>query len=190
MSLLKVDTVQGRSGTDISVASGHTLKNASGKAFSNGLLEFDQWLMSANQDGNGNNILLQNNLARPTGKLQGGYKGSGMSVSSGIWTFPSTGYWLVRVVATFEVNDDFAAEVCIEATDDNSSYDRIARCDAGTRANIGRLHTSSCEVVVDITDTSNHKVKFVADSMSASSDIIGSANEIYTGFTFMKLADT
>ena len=190
MSLLKVDTVQGRSGTDISVASGHTLKNASGKALSNGLLEFDQWLMSANQDGNGNNILLQNNLARPTGKLQGGYKGNGMTVSSGIWTFPSTGYWLVRVVATFEVNDDFAAEVCIEATDDNSSYDRIARCDAGTRANIGRLHTSSCEVVVDITDTSNHKVKFVADSMSASSDIIGSANEIYTGFTFMKLADT
>ncbi len=115
---------------------------------SNGLLEFDQWLMSANQDGNGNNILLQNNLARPTGKLQGGYKGSGMSVSSGIWTFPSTGYWLVRVVATFEVNDDFAAEVCIEATDDNSSYDRIARCDAGTRANIGRLHTSSCVVIM------------------------------------------
>ena len=190
MSLLKVDTVQGRSGTDISVASGHTLKNASGKALSNGLLEFDQWAMTANQDGNGNNILLQNNLARPTGKLQGGYKGNGMTVSSGIWTFPSTGFWLVRVIATFEVNDDFAAEVVIEATDDNSSYDRIARCDAGTRANIGRLHTSSCEVIIDVTDTSNHKVKFLADSMSASSDIIGSSAEIYTGFTFMKLADT
>ena len=33
MSLLKVDTVQGRSGTDISVASGHTLKDSSGDAF-------------------------------------------------------------------------------------------------------------------------------------------------------------
>lgn len=33
MSLLKVDTVQGRSGTDISVASGHTLKDASGNSF-------------------------------------------------------------------------------------------------------------------------------------------------------------
>ena len=190
MSLLKVDTVQGRSGTDISVASGHTLKNASGKALSNGLLEFDQWALTANQDGNGNNILLSSNLARPTGKLQGGYKGNGMTESGGIFTFPSTGFWLIRVTATFEVNDDFAAEVCIEVTDDNSSYDRIARCDAGTRANIGRLHTSSCEAIIDVTDTSNHKVKFVADSMASNSDIIGSANELYTGFTFMKLADT
>ena len=63
MSQLNVNTIGARTGTDISVASGNSLLNASGKALSNGLLEFDQWNMTANQDGNGNNILLQNNLS-------------------------------------------------------------------------------------------------------------------------------
>ena len=190
MSLLKVDTVQGRSGTDISVASGHTLKDASGNALSNGLLEFDQWAITGNIDGGSNNILIQSNLSRPTGKLQGGYKGSGMTVSSGIWTFPSTGYWKIEAHITFEVNNDFASEICIEATDDNSTYDRIARGDSGNRQSSGFLDTATCTVIVDIQDTSTDKIKFIADSMGSNSDVIGTSNEIYSGFTFMKLADT
>ena len=47
MSLLKVDTVQGRSGTNISVASGNSILDSAGKTLSNGMLEFDQWAMTA-----------------------------------------------------------------------------------------------------------------------------------------------
>ena len=46
MSLLKVDTIQGRSGTDISVASGHTLKDASGNAFGHDIELFIYLLLS------------------------------------------------------------------------------------------------------------------------------------------------
>ena len=190
MSQLNVNTIGARTGTDISVASGNSLLNASGKALSNGLLEFDQWAITASIDGGSNNILIDSNLSRPNGKLQGGYKGSGMTVSSGIWTFPSTGYWKIEAHITFEVNNDFASEICIEATDDNSSYDRIARGDSGNRQSSGFLDTASCTVIIDVEDTSTDKIKFVADSMGSNSDIIGSSNEIYSGFTFMKLADT
>ena len=50
MSLLKVDTIQGRRGTDISVASGHTLKDASGNAFvtNGGITEIDRWALTSN----------------------------------------------------------------------------------------------------------------------------------------------
>ena len=49
MSLLKVDTIQGRSSTDISVGSGHTLKDASGNAFitSGGINGFQQFRLTA-----------------------------------------------------------------------------------------------------------------------------------------------
>ena len=60
MSLLKVDTIQGRSGTDISVGSGHTLKDASGNAFntSGGLDGFQQFRLNANLTSNAQFITL------------------------------------------------------------------------------------------------------------------------------------
>ena len=65
MSLLKVDTIQGRSGTTISVASGHTLSG-----ITQGITEYDLWRATANTSGNNTNIT---SWARPNGTLQGAY---------------------------------------------------------------------------------------------------------------------
>ena len=57
-----------------------------------GLSEADTWIMTADLTASANPISA--NLARPTGTLQN-YLGTGMTESSGIFTFPSTGYWLI-----------------------------------------------------------------------------------------------
>ena len=60
--------------------------------FKNGIVEIDQWRLTA--DITTNTDPISSNLERidSTGF---GYIGTGMSVSSGLWTFPSTGIYLI-----------------------------------------------------------------------------------------------
>ena len=188
MSQLNVNTIGARTGTDISVASGNSLLNASGKALSNGLLEFDQWAMTANQDGNGNNILLQNNLARPTGKLQGGYKGNGMTVSSGIWTFPTTGHWYVQMNANVQFSNYASGFIYIYVTANNGTDWTLTSLRQGQgQTNYDKANLVA-DAFLDITDTSNHKVYFkFYDEGNAT--LAGDSVES-TNFTFIRLGDT
>lgn len=115
--------------------------------------------------------------------------GTGMSVSSGIWSFPSTGLYLIRVVGLGEaiLNDNI--EIDVYATIDNSSYDLVAVTlgsgDAGTGS-------TSCvaETYVNVTNTSNVKVKFGASSISSGSAFSGITSYNLTHFTFIKLGES
>src|SRR5210317_855436 len=61
-------------------------------ASAGGLTEADQWRLTANITSNTDPI--SSNLER-NDSTAAGYIGSGMAVSSGIWTFPSTGIYYV-----------------------------------------------------------------------------------------------
>jgi len=154
---------------------------------SGGLAVADQWRLTSNFSGSGT---ITSNLERIDGTLQGNL-GSGMAESSGIFTFPSTGFYLVS--ATFEIdattNSAYHAGE-IEATANNSSYADVALARGGISGgnNTDDRGSFSCSSILDITDLSNHKVRFVMEN--ASGVAVGSSSVNRTFFTFLKLGDT
>ena len=119
--------------------------------------------------------------------------GSAMSESSGIFTFPSTGYWFVRF--TGMIKSDNAANRAaynISATTNNSSYSQITEAQV-FGANTGGSNTYasvSSEAIVDVTNTTNVKVRFDVAQEDNSNDTMGSSSYPQTGVTFIRLGDT
>lgn len=119
--------------------------------------------------------------------------GTGMSVSSGIFSFPSTGLYLVKIHAIFRCEEGDFANVRIKVTTNNSSYDDVGIAEV---ANIGTANSSnvgstvSCETFVNVTNTSNVKVKFVTNSFNTDTKILGVTNFNETYFTFLKLGES
>jgi hypothetical protein len=159
-------------------------------AITQGITEADEWNLTANFTTAGSNDITSN-LSRPTGTLQS-YMGTGMTQSSGIFTFPSTGYWLVTASAYIQATTSDGATLDIMSTNDNfTSEDLIATMVIGL-FNSGNIDNSTgfCSTIIDVTDTSNHKIKFRAGSITSGTVIAGSANHSLTSFKFLKLGDT
>ena len=132
---------------------------------------------------------LTSNLERVDGTNQGTL-GTGMSESSGIFTFPSTGYYLVRFSAIqYKDGDRRDISINIQTTANNSSYATIAECithitrSASLTTNIQGM----TETLLDITDTSNQKVKF---NVFTDATTLGSTTINQTYMTFIRLGDT
>jgi hypothetical protein len=117
--------------------------------------------------------------------------GTGMSYSSGIWTFPQTGiYHIEFCMAMYYSTDLRYMGGQIQATTNNSSYvnraDGYTACaDYTSSAYVGRELT----MIFDVTDTSTHKIRFRSDS-GASVTYDGSSNSNRTYATFIRLGDT
>ena len=126
-----------------------------------------------------------------------GYGGIGSAVteSSGIFSFPSTGIYLILVQAYIYLSDagDTSAGLALKTTTDNSNYDEAARASAGNNANTPN-HTCYSHFLFDVTDTSTHKVKFTTASFTTSGStqttLYGQTNRNTTSFTFLRLGDT
>ena len=194
-SELKVDTISEKTSASGVTVDGVLIKdgNVDGvdvSAITQGITEIDLWQLTANVTSNGD---ITSNLQRMVGTAVG-YKGTGMTESSGVFTFPSTGLWLVTVQPNFEINNDPSCEIQIKATTDNfSSVDtRVASAALGNRSSTG-AHYYNIEVshVIDVTDTSNVKVKFAAGSFASNSTAYGGTTASYsTSFRFIRLGDT
>jgi len=124
-----------------------------------------------------------------------GFIGTGMSESSGIFSFPQTGIWQVSFHAeVYRVSAALrSVNVDIIYTSDNSSYDTIAT----GRGNIHSFSGNSCHIssisqaTIDVTDISNQKVKFgVWDQDSADGTLMGVTNGNITFVIFTRIGDT
>ena len=147
------------------------------------LPEVDQWYLTSNHTGNSTIT----NWARVT--ATGWTKiGTGMSHSSGVFTFPKTGVYKVGLHPQFrdDGSDNMAAD--LEVTTDNSSYTVVAQALAGDDA--GRNSGTSISYFLNVTDTSNVKVRFGADSMDSNSYLHPIASgKIRTNVMFERIAD-
>jgi translation initiation factor 2 alpha subunit (eIF-2alpha) len=117
--------------------------------------------------------------------------GTGMSQSSGVFTFPSTGFYLILWEAKFRLVDGDVAETFIEITTNNSSYSEVAI--AASVNNTGSDtdgYNATAHYIVDVTDTSNVKVRFKTGSMANNSYVIGQSGYNQTSATFIRLGDT
>ena len=119
-----------------------------------------------------------------------GVLGSSMTQSSGIFTFPSTGYWFVRFTVTGRLTSGSEGqhEAKIVGTTDNSSYADWAETHGSN--NGGNSETfASCETIVDVTSTTNVKVRFDVETENSSTSTLGHTTISMTNMTFIRLGD-
>jgi hypothetical protein len=150
-----------------------------------GITEFDQWRFTTDQTGLN---YLASNLER-VDTYGNGQLGTGMSESSGVFTFPSTGLWRVDFNAQFYYHNAASDQIAsyIYVTTDNSSYSASVRAFTELDAN-GEFTSSVCTKLVDVTDTAQVKVKFRAGADGIYTT--GNTNASYTYITFQRYGDT
>ena len=179
----------GTSGDTIAIPSGVTLAN-SGTATGFGISEADVWRYTASTAGPSGDIT--SNLERAD-DASSGILGSGMTESSGIFSFPSTGIYMLSMTIgiNFSNEADNNANVVANVTINNSAYDAVAFACAGSNStsNFSRF-TVPAQALIDVTDTSNVKVKFTAASFDSGSYLEGSTTQNDTSFMFIRLGDT
>jgi len=153
-----------------------------------GITEADMWRLTANTSG-GTNADISSNLER-VDDASFGYIGSGMSQSSGVFTFPSTGIYEVSCVAMIISNGDINAMIEINVTTNNSSYDPVVNLNAGNESGDRTNISVGGSTLVDVTNTSNVKVKFTTTSFGSDTRLSGDSTSNYTYFKFIRLGDT
>ena len=151
-----------------------------------GLGEADQWRVNANFSSA--DTIITSNWERVDDRGSAAPVGTGMSESSGVFTFPSTGYWLVTFMTYCAGTSANWTDAFILATTNNSAYNYVAR----TRDSCedGDSHTSlCCQALIDVTSTTNVKVKFLVQAQS-SIEWYGHSQQSETSAVFLRLGAT
>ena len=115
--------------------------------------------------------------------------GTGMSVSSGIFSFPQTGLYFVKVNGLGEAVNSDNLEIDVYVTVNNSSYDLVAITLASGDDGTGSTSFAT-ETLVNVTDISNVKMKFGGASITAGSSIRGNTGYNFTSFMFIRLGES
>lgn len=149
-----------------------------------GLESAQQFRLTANITASGTN-LISTNLSSPT-NLSFGSKGSLVSESSGIFSFSETGFYMI-IVSTM-VGGGQQCHIITQNTTDNTNYTDVAG--AGTLSDDSGVRGGSSYCILDITDTTNMKVRFNSYMQNAGATIYGSTTANNTVITFLKLGDT
>ena len=121
--------------------------------------------------------------------------GTGMSVDSGahadgVWTFPSTGFYLVSYggYCYNPSNDGYEVFVRLEMTEDGSSFGLQGRAYLGGERynyNGGFAH-----IIADVTDVSTHKFRMRVYSAVSDSRLHGDSSGNRQYVSFIRLGDT
>ena len=153
-----------------------------------GITHASQWRLTTNFDGD--KAPIDGNLEEVDAPSGFGILGSSMTESSGVFTFPSTGYWLVRFDAMYYyTNDSTYADSQIYVTiDDGGDWGIVTYARSGTGGS--DFANPSSVYIVDVTDTSNVKVRFHVKTEDDSATCKGDTGYNYTYMTFIRLGDT
>ena len=140
-----------------------------------GITEADQWRLTANRTSTGT---INSNLERIDSDGWG-IIGTGMTESSGIFSFPSTGIWLIEM----NILSDNLTTTNLYTTQDNSTYNIAFNVYSDSS-----IQSGNAKFLFDVTNTSTHKVYFSWGSGAGT--LYGTTNHNQTHFTFIRLGDT
>ena len=160
-----------------------------------GINEVDQWRVHTDFAGWVSAAIVSSNWERCDNAPTLSKIGTGMSESSGIFTFPSTGIWQIYTDWSFNTHDEVRYNgVNIYATTNNSAYSQVTANygssvhDSGNGLVYGHVHSIA---IVDITDVSNQKVAMYLNSEAGNNtNWIGNTGKNENVTTFVKLAET
>ena len=172
--------------TDMLAASAVTAAKASGRV--KGITEADQWRI--NSTFSASDAYITANWERNDVNFD--KIGTGMTESSGVFSFPSTGIYLINYTGNIHSqNEQRFVGVRLYITGDNSSYTN--RADAGSSVQDDGSYwfyaNFSLNYILDVTNTTNIKVKFYAHATNTA-NYNGDSSKQSNGVTFIKLGDT
>jgi hypothetical protein len=153
-----------------------------------GITMADQWRLTTDQSG-GTNAIVTSNLERVD--TDGfGQLGTGMTESSGVFTFPLTGIYLIQLIGFINIRADGAGNVSIETTTDNSTFTDACIVTAGNNNASGVQQSVAGNFIFDVTNTSTHKFHLKTHSMASGSYLMGETDRNRTAITIIRLGDT
>tara|TARA_R110002110_G_scaffold295138_3_gene509197 strand:- start:37 stop:1023 length:987 start_codon:yes stop_codon:yes gene_type:complete len=156
-----------------------------------GIDQWDQWRLTTDFSNLGGGIYLTSNLERSD---TNGFAvlGSGMTESSGLFTFPDTGHWMVQYTLsssqTWVSHNPPGMSGAIYYTDDNWVSDSNA-VEAGGIGHVTNGTTIVMSGLFVITDVANQKVKFLTNSTTASGTVKGNTSYNKTYINFIRIAE-
>ena len=154
-----------------------------------GIEEYDQWRVTATIQftGNGNTNITTNLERNDTAGFS--KIGTGMTESSGVFTFPSTGIYEIFAFGQFYSGSNIGyVRIGINTTQDNGS-NYVLQSAANTHVHTNYYNISTNNFVFDVTDTSTHKVKFDIRHGN-DGNLEGNSSLNVSWFSFKKLGDT
>jgi hypothetical protein len=191
MPLTKIQSLGITDGTIVNADINASAAIAGTKLSGAGISMVDRFRLSANLTGT--NQPISSNLER-SDETAPGFIGTGMTQSSGVFTFPSTGIYLIQAQFSFQLSGSARyISPALQRTTDNSSYSVVSSTDVFI-AQVAASTTYAMAFIsytFDVTDVSTHKVKFDVESSANTSTVTrGSTTNDNTAFTFIRLGDT
>jgi hypothetical protein len=201
-SILKVDTIQDQSGNNIINESSDTITiGASGDTVNivgtlqnngsgviQGITEADAWRITTNTvfSSSGDSDITANWERVDTDGFD--KIGTGLSESSGIFSFPSTGYYYINYFSSMTASAvrDYV-QMALQTTLNNSTYTNAAS-NYGNVAGTNYNTSNAASFILKVTDISNIKFKFIA-SRSDTFTLLGNTSESRSGFSTIRLGD-
>jgi len=158
--------------------------------FANGITMADQWRWTANFTGNAQPITA--NWERNDTSFD--KIGTGMTESSGIFTFPQTGIYKINTGTFFYLNSNSRYnEIVIElSTNGGSSWTSIAYGYTSISNNTSSTTyaSASTEAIVDVTNASNFKLVISVSHHDTNTTTAGNSGRNDNFTTFVRLGDT
>ena len=189
-SEIKVDTISEKTAANGVVIDGVTVKDgAIASSFISGLtvgLSSAQTFRLTAGIGGSVDAAITSNWEVPDTENQGNM-GSLVSESSGIFTFSETGYYLVIAQGSTITNTAGNVTIEIHITNDNATYTVVGEA---RTYNSNSNDSTFTHTIIDVTNVSNDKVKFVADVDQANGELRGSSTQNLTCVSFMKIGAT
>jgi hypothetical protein len=151
-----------------------------------GITEADQWRLTTNVTSDTDPIVnWERNDNAAFGKI-----GTGMSESSGIFSFPSTGVYSVKLTAQVEATGGgYAPQIDLEVTQNNSTY-----VNNSYNSQYAQTGDNGSSIVVgsyvNVTDISNVKIKYTCNAFSLGGIIRGNTSSNRTWVDFIRLGDS
>ena len=159
----------------------------------NTIKQTDLWRITSGATSSDSGVELDFNANWESADTYGANKiGTGMSESSGIFTFPETGIWQIDFRTVGKKSGVTIKYIAcqIKTTLNNSSYSAASQGYSFIESNGGGCWAGlGCTALFDVTDTSNCKCKFVASSDLAFA-FWGDTSTNHTYAIFTRLGDT
>ena len=182
--VLNVGTPSDNTVTTVKIVDGNVTSAKMFSGFANGITEADQWRLTADVTSDASPI--SSNWER-VDETSFGKIGTGMTESSGIFSFPTTGLYLILGVSQITAISD-ALNFKIMVTTDNSNYDEYAYVNTYIASGTIRCNNST-SALVNVTNISNVKVRFDITGNDGSSTLHGDTNKSETVVSFIRLGD-
>ena len=161
-----------------------------GSDVTQGITMADQWRLTADTN-TGTDAAVTTNWERNDDT---GYAslGTGLTESSGIFSFPETGLYYIVYTAFINMDStDPNVTYQLRVTTNNSTYDIVSNTASGNGSSVSGVATTfTNSYIINVTDITNVKFKFQTNNFDAGTFLYGFSSRQWTGFSILRIGDS